>query len=168
LEKGQSNGRATYVVKSLDHPGVEVAYSFVDGYLVVASGTPILNRAMRTHDNGNSLQKSNRFTSLLPTDGQTNFSAVVYYNLSKLAGTMAGAADATPAVTEEQKRAIRELADGMKPTLIYAYGQPDQVQIASTGNILGLGLDNALTAGGLSEIFRMRLPGTRPGKASYK
>ncbi|MEP6537898.1 MAG: FecR domain-containing protein [Bryobacteraceae bacterium] len=168
LEEGRSNGRIIYTVKSPDRPGLELTYSFVDGYLVIASGAPVLNRAMRIHDNGNSLQRSNRFTSLLPSDGQTNFSAMVYYNLSKFADTMAGAADATSAVTAEQKRAIRELADGMKPTLIYAYGQPDQIEIASTGNILGLGLDNALTAGGLSEIFRMRLPGTRTGKASYK
>lgn len=168
LEKRQSNGRTVYILKFLDHPGFEPSYSFVDGYLVVASGTPILNRAMRTHDNGNSLNRSSRFTSLLPADGQTNFSAVVYYNMSTLTDSVAAAADATSAVTPEQKRAIQELADSVKPTLIYAYGQTDQIQIASTGSVLGLGLDNFLTAGGLNGIFRMRLPGTRPGKASYK
>ncbi len=168
LEKSQSNGRTIYTVKSLDHPGIEPSYTFVDGYLVLASGAPILNRALRTHDNGNSLNRSNRFTSLLPSDGQTNFSAVVYYNLSKMADGMATAADATSAVTEEQKQAIRDLADSMKPTLIYAYGQSDQIQVASTGNLLGLGLDNMITAGGLKGILQMRLPGTRPAKASYK
>jgi hypothetical protein len=168
LDKTQSNGRTVYVIRSLDQPGFEPAYSFVDGYLVVASGTPMLNRAMRIHDNGGSLNHSQRFTSLMPTDGQTNFSAVVYYNLSKIADSVNTIVDATQAVTPQQKQAIQELADSTKPTLIYAYGQADQIQIASTGTILGLGLDNVLATGGLNAIFQRRLPGTLKGKASYK
>jgi hypothetical protein len=168
LDKTQSNGRTVYVIRSLDQPGFEPAYSFVDGYLVVASGTPVLNRAMRIHDNGGSLNHSQRFTSLMPTDGQTNFSAVVYYNLSKIADSVNTVVDATQAVTPQQKQAIQELADSTKPTLIYAYGQADQIQIASTGTILGLGLDNVLATGGLNAIFQRRLPGTLKSKASYK
>ena len=168
LEKQQSKGRTVYLVKSMDHPGIEAAYSFVDGYLVVASGTPILNRAMRTHDSGNSLTRSNKFTSLLPADGQTNFSALVYYNLSTLADSIASVTEATSAVTPEQKRAIQEVAESLKPTLIYAYGQTDQIQIASTGNLFGLGLNNILGAGGLKQIFQMRLPGTPLGNPSYR
>jgi ferric-dicitrate binding protein FerR (iron transport regulator) len=168
LEKSQSNGRTVYVLKFQDHPGLEPAYSFADGYLVVASGTGVLNRAMRIHDGGGSLTRSSRFRSLMPTDGQTNFSAVVYYNLSRLTDSVAEVMDATRAVTPEQKRAFQELADSVKPTLIYAYGQTDQIQIASTGSVLGLGLDSIFTAGGLNSILERRLPGTRPDKASYK
>ncbi len=164
----QSNGRTVYVLKSLDNPLLEPAYTFLDGYLIIASGTPVLNRAIRTHDNGNSLNRSNRFTSLLPTDGQTNFSALVYYNLGNLAGTVADVLDAAKAVTSEQKQAIKDLANSSKPTLIYAYGQQDQIQIATTGGVFGMGLETALTAGGLNRIFQIQLPGTRNGKASYK
>ncbi len=56
----------------------EVAYAFVDGYLVVASGRETLAEAVRLHRSGESLSKNQKFLASLPPANSPELSALIY------------------------------------------------------------------------------------------
>lgn len=56
----------------------EVAYAFVDGYLVVASGRETLAEAVRLHRSGESLSKNQKFLASLPPANSPEVSALIY------------------------------------------------------------------------------------------
>jgi type IV pilus assembly protein PilA len=57
---------------------MEVAYAFVDGYLIVASSREKISQAVSMHRAGGSLAKSPRFTNQLPSGNLSEVSAVFY------------------------------------------------------------------------------------------
>jgi hypothetical protein len=70
---------------------------------------------------------------------------------------------ATGALTPDQQKTIDTLKANAAPTLIYAYGQPDRIEVASTGSFFGVNLDALAGSGGpfqipsvLEKTLRMR------------
>ncbi|HVG38812.1 MAG TPA: FecR domain-containing protein, partial [Pyrinomonadaceae bacterium] len=57
-----------YTLRSVDF-GLEVHYTFAEGYLIAAPTTALLTRALQYRESGVSLVTSARFTSALPEDG---------------------------------------------------------------------------------------------------
>ena len=55
-------------------------------------------------------------------------------------------------LTPDQQRSVDALRANSGPSLIYAYGQSDRVEIASTGSFFGLNLDMLAGAGGPFQI----------------
>ncbi|HEX8130961.1 MAG TPA: FecR domain-containing protein, partial [Pyrinomonadaceae bacterium] len=137
-----------YTLRSVDF-GLEVHYTFAEGYLIAAPTSALLTRALQYRESGVSLVTSTRFTSALPEDGNTNFSAVFYHNLAPLLQPLAGAVgDRAKSLSEEQQKAIAAFAANTQPTLAYAYAQGDRITLAanteggpfglSPGSLLGL------------------------------
>jgi len=137
-----------YTLRSVDF-GLEVHYTFAEGYLIAAPTSALLTRALQYRESGVSLLTSARFTSALPEDGNTNFSAVFYHNLAPLLQPLAGAiGDRAKSLGEEQQKAIAAFAANSQPTLAYAYAQGDRITLAanteggpfglSPGSLLGL------------------------------
>ncbi len=137
-----------YTLRSVDF-GLEVHYTFAEGYLIAAPTAALLTRALQYRESGVSLMTSARFTSALPEDGNTNFSAVIYHNLAPLLQPLAGAVgDRAKSLGEEQQKAIAAFAADSQPTLAYAYAQGDRITLAanteggpfglSPGSLLGL------------------------------
>ncbi|HZH91200.1 MAG TPA: FecR domain-containing protein [Pyrinomonadaceae bacterium] len=137
-----------YTLRSVDF-GLEVHYTYAEGYLIAAPTSALLTRALQYRDSGVSLVTSPRFTSALPEDGNTNFSAVIYHNLAPLLQPLAGAiGDRAKSLGEEQQKAISAFAANTTPTLAYAYAQGDRITLAanteggpfglSPGSLLGL------------------------------
>ncbi|HEY9403853.1 MAG TPA: FecR domain-containing protein [Pyrinomonadaceae bacterium] len=137
-----------YTLRSVDF-GLEVHYTFAEGYLIAAPSAALLTRALQYRESGVSLVTSARFTSALPEDGNTNFSAVFYHNLAPLLQPLAGAVgDRAKSLSEEQQKAIAAFAANSQPTLAYAYAQGDRITLAanteggpfglSPGSLLGL------------------------------
>jgi len=137
-----------YTLRSVDF-GLEVHYTFAEGYLIAAPTAALLTRALQYRESGVSLVTSARFTSALPEDGNTNFSAVFYHNLAPLLQPLAGAiGDRAQSLGEEQQKAIAAFAASSQPTLAYAYAQGDRITLAanteggpfglSPGSLLGL------------------------------
>ncbi|HXI41318.1 MAG TPA: FecR domain-containing protein [Bryobacteraceae bacterium] len=162
LTQAQVGGR---IYHSLQSPQslVGVHYTFVDGYLVAAASPALLGQAISQRATGFTLTRSAGFRALLGRDGYSNFSAILYQNFSKVSGPLAGTLSATGVLTPEQQKALDTLKANVAPTLIYVYGQPDRIEVASTGSFFGVNLDALAGTGGpfqipnvLEKTLRMR------------
>src|SRR6266849_6263717 len=133
LNQAQVGGRTFYVINS---QGVglstEFDYTFADGYMIVAPSRALLLDALATHANGTSLARSASFHALLPSDNQANFSAMIYQNLSPILPPLASQ------VSSGQLAVLQQLAADSKPSVFCAYGEPDRIEVASSGKLFDL------------------------------
>ncbi|PYT30347.1 MAG: hypothetical protein DMG57_08870 [Acidobacteria bacterium] len=151
LSQQQVGARTYYVVRS-SRSTLEVHYSSVDGYLVAASSSALLTRAIDQRGAGDTLTRSERFKTLLAPDGYSNFSAILYQNIGSVLGPLMDTVRSSGNLTPDQQRSVDALRANSGPSLIYAYGQSDRVEIASTGSFFGLNLDMLAGAGGPFQI----------------
>jgi len=149
---GEIGGRNYYTLKSADF-GVEVNYTYVNGYVVMGPSRAMVARSVQMQEQGYTLLRSSRFTAGLPSDGNANFSAVFYHNLAPLVQPFAERlANSAGNLPQEQQQAIKAMAADMPPTLAYAYAQGDSITFAANteGGPFGLspatllGVPNAL------------------------
>jgi hypothetical protein len=129
-DRADMNGRTYYTLRSADF-GVEVNYTYVNGYVVMGPSRAMVERSVRSQESGYSLLRSARFTAGLPTDGNANFSAVFYQNLAPLVQPFAERVANSGAMPQEQQQAIKTMAANMAPTLAYAYAQGDSITFAA-------------------------------------
>ncbi|MDQ1637552.1 MAG: hypothetical protein QOF62_891 [Pyrinomonadaceae bacterium] len=129
-DQADINGRPYYTLRSADF-GVEVNYTYVNGYVVMGPSRAMVERSVRSQESGSSLLRSARFTAGLPTDGNANFSAVFYQNLAPLVQPFAERVANSGAVPDAQQQAIKTMAANMAPTLAYAYAQGDSITFAA-------------------------------------
>ena len=151
-DRADISGRTYYTLRSADF-GVEVNFTYVNGYMIVGPSRALVERSVRSQEAGYTLLRSTRFTAGLPADGNANFSALFYHNLAPLvqpfAERIASSANSLP---QEQQQAIKAMAVDMPPTLAYAYAQGDSMTFAANteGGPFGLspatllGMPNAL------------------------
>ncbi len=141
------SGRTYYTLKSADF-GVEVNYTYVNGYVVMGPSRAMVALSVKRQEEGYTLVRSARFTAGLPADGNANFSAVFYHNLAPLvqpfADRMASAASNLP---QEQQQAIKAIAADMPPTLAYAYARGDSITFAANTEGGPFGLSPATLLG---------------------
>lgn len=151
LTQTQAGGRTYYALQSSKSP-FAVHYTFVDGYLVAAANQALLGQSIAQRAAGFTLTRSSGFKALLAPDGHSNFSAIVYQNFAPLVGPLAGQLRSTGMLTPEQQKAIEAFQANSRPTLIYAYGGSDRIEVASTGSFFGFNLDTLAGAGGPFQI----------------
>jgi len=136
--RSDSGGRTYYTLKSLDF-GLEISYTYSNGYLIVGPNRALLDRAVKYHDSDYTLLHSPRFVAALPEDKQANFSALIYQNLAPVLGGIAkrvgGMSDNLP---EEQRKSLNSMLGG--PVLAYAYAQGDHISFALNGEEGPIGL----------------------------
>jgi ferric-dicitrate binding protein FerR (iron transport regulator) len=140
-----ADGRALYSVKSADI-GVELNYTYADGYLVAAPTRALVQRALQYRDAGTSILTSSRFRSALPADGNANFSALVYHDLAPLVKPLADQAQKMVNLSPEQKQMASTLGEG-EPTLLYAYATGERLTIAANTDAGPFGLSPAALFG---------------------
>jgi hypothetical protein len=133
--------RITPPAQSRHITATNINYVFEDGYLVAAPNRGLLLSSIENRQTGYTLASSETFTSRLPQDGNTNFSAVVYQNLGAVLGPVASTLESSPALTPEQRQSIEELSANSSPSVVCAYGEPNEIVVAGTGNIFGAGLE---------------------------
>ena len=124
------------------------AMSFVDGYLVAAPSRALVVEAIALRDAGTHLVASQAFRDLLPSDAETDFSALVWQNFGGAAGPLGQLlGSALPADEREQ---IEALSREIGPTLVLAYGDADRVRLVSRGSSgpLGLSFEKLLALAG--------------------
>ena len=132
-------------------------YVFVDGYLLAAPSQALLLSSIQNRDAGYTLTRSTNFTSQLPGDAYVNFSAVVYQNLGPMLGPIASALKSSTALTPEQRQSLESLSQNAAPSLVCAYGGPDAITIANTGNLFAAGFESLLgiNSQGPLEVLRV-------------
>jgi len=156
LENMTAGDRTYYSIKSAD-AGLEVHYTYANGYLVAAPSRALLEQSIKNRDAGNTLVRSSRFMSALPHDGNTNFSAIFYHDLAPLIQPLAeriknaGGAE----LTEEQRQTLGSIDANAPPTLAYAYAQGDRITLAANTEGGAFGLSPASLVG-LPHSFEMQ------------
>ncbi|MBA2339192.1 MAG: FecR domain-containing protein [Pyrinomonadaceae bacterium] len=116
-------GRTFYTLRSEDY-GLEVHYTYANGYLIVTPSRALLDRALKYRESNYTLLRSPRFMSGMPEDGNNNFSAIFYHDLAALIRPLAERAP-------ESERPTLAAAANMPPTLAYAYAENDRITFAA-------------------------------------
>jgi len=146
-DRADISGRTYFTLKSVDF-GVEVNYTYVNGYVVMGPSRAMVERSVRAQEQGYSLLRSSRFTAGLPADGNANFSAVFYHNLAPLVQPFADRiASSAGKLSPEHQQAIKSMAANMPPTLAYAYAQGDSITFAANTEGGPFGLSPATLMG---------------------
>ena len=84
-EPGKLDRRRPHLLRDkIADAGLEVNYTYANGYLVAAPSRALLEQSISNREAGNTLVRSSRFMSSLPQDGNTNFSAIFYHDLAPL------------------------------------------------------------------------------------
>jgi hypothetical protein len=143
LETFQVNGLAGHALKSPKLP-FEIDYVFTNGYLVIGSSQTVLEAAIETRTSGLTLPRSAALRAQLPQDGHANFSGLLYYNMGSMVGPVFDQLKSSGLMTPEQQKSVGSLASNREPGLIYAYGEPDRIVVASRSGFFGLNLDTLL------------------------
>jgi hypothetical protein len=165
LETLQVNGLTGHALKSAKLP-VEIDYVFTNGYLLMGSSQTVLEAAIQTRTSGLTLSRSSTFRAQLPQDGHTNFSGIVYYNMGSVVGPMVDQLKKSGLMTPEQQQAASGLVTNREPGLIYAYGEPDRIVVASRSGFFGLDLStllglNAKGAAAIPQLLPLSMVGRR-------
>jgi hypothetical protein len=152
LTKEDAGGRTYYALHRISpssQPDAlsEIDYVFVDGYLVAAPNRSLLASSLQNHEIGYSLVRSTDFMSRLPRDGNTDYSAVVYQNLGAMLGPVTDMLKATTVLTPAQRRSLEALSQNSVPSLVCAYGEPQQIVVTGTGSFFGVVFDSLLGIG---------------------
>jgi len=139
LTSADSGGRTYYTLKSLDF-GLEVNYTYANGYFVAAPSRALVENSVKYRESGYTLLHSPRFIAALPEDKQANFSALIYQNLSSVLTGLAKhvGGGVTQNLPEEQRKSFNSLVGG--PMLAYAYAQGDHISFALNGEEGPIGL----------------------------
>jgi hypothetical protein len=147
LSTRQVGSRTYFVISNPKQMNSEVDYTFVDSYLVAAPDIATISRAIQAREAGFTLPHSSAFEALLPTDGYTNFSAIFYHNIGPVVGPLAQQLKSSGALTRQQQQSVDALTANSAPGLIYAYGEPDRIVVASNTGFMGFDLGTLLTMG---------------------
>jgi hypothetical protein len=133
------DGRTYYLLASGDpNPLLEAHYAFDDGYLVAGPTRAAVTQAIQTKTAGASIARSSQFLALMPHDEYANFSAVVYQNLGSTLAPLAGLLGALTPGQPGGRGAPMARLENLKPAFFVAYGEPDRITIASSGETLGV------------------------------
>lgn len=135
LETSESGGRTYY---SLSRAGLDgkVVLTVVDGYLVIAPSRALIDQAIDYRAAGVTLPNSAAFRALLPDNGYTDCSALVYRDLDSLI-------DAIPAELLGDLQGAEAMAEGLSTGLVCVFAEPQRVTASATGSSL-VGLASTL------------------------
>jgi hypothetical protein len=152
----ESIGGRTYYTVTASDIGISIHYTYDDGYMIVAPERGLLDRAVQYRRSGYTLATSPRFTALLPEDGRAHFSAIYYQNIGPVLNPILQSSLAKSApLTPEQSKMLDELATESRPSLFYAYAEPDRIVIGGSdkGGLFGTNLGSGFQ---LSSIFGLQ------------
>lgn len=149
LTQGEVRGRTAYTLTVAGESGgqIEVSYLFTDGYLIAAPSTALLDRTLQMAAAGISITTSETFRSLLPDNGETHVSALVFQDLGSVLGEGSGLPSAGHQEGDPDLATFLAAARETPPMLGWAYGREDSIELAAStgGGLFGFGLWGMLT-----------------------
>jgi hypothetical protein len=147
LSQRNIDSRTYFTITSSKTANFELDYTFVDSYMIAAPDIATISRAIQSREAGYTLPRSSTFQALLPSDGYTNFSGIFYHNLGPVVGPLADKLKSSGALTPQQQQQVNALTENSAPGMIYAYGEPDRITVASNTGFMGFDLGTLLTMG---------------------
>jgi hypothetical protein len=147
LTQQQVGAQTYYTIRNSEAPNFEMDYTYVDSYLIAGPDISTLSRAIQGRQSGNTLTHSPTFQALLPSDGYTNFSAIFYHNVGPVLGPLVQQIKTMGALTPQQQQSIATLQANTAPGLIYVYGEPERIVVASNTGFMGFDLGTLMTLG---------------------
>jgi ferric-dicitrate binding protein FerR (iron transport regulator) len=161
-------GRTYYGIIGTGGPLTEIHYTFADGYMIAGPTRVLLSRALQVKASATSITRSAPFLALVPHDRYVNFSGVIYQNLgTTLAPLVSLFGGMIPQGRPGEVSPLAALSN-MKSTLIAAYGEPDRIRIATSGNLMGISPANLLTGNLQGAIPFTRMMGTNSRATAFK
>ena len=162
-------GRTYYMIAAAEpNPLTEAHYTFADGYLIAGPTRALVGRALQVKTAGTSITHSASFVAMVPRDHYANFSALIYQNLGATLAPVIGLLGAfAPAGNGAQPNPLQGLGN-MKPALIAAYGEPDRISVATSGDLMGMSLTNLMTGNLQSALPFSQFMGTRGRAPAFK
>jgi hypothetical protein len=162
-------GRTYYMIAGGDgSPLTEAHYTFADGYMIAGPTRALVSRALQVKVSKASITHSAAFVALLPRDHYNNFSALIYQNLgTTLAPIVSLLGGMLPQGRGGHSNGIESLGN-MKSTMIAAYGEPDRISVATSGNLMGMSLSNLVTGNLQNAIPLAQFMGTRGRAPAFK
>jgi len=153
VTRKQVGSRVYFTLSSPNQPNYEIDYTFVDSYLIAAPDLGTISRAIQSREAGYTLTHSSTFQALLPSDSYTNFSAIFYHNVGPVIGPLAAELKASGALNAQQRQSVDALTANSAPGMIYAYGEPSRIVVASNTGFMGFDLGTLLTMGHNGPFF---------------
>jgi hypothetical protein len=156
LRTGQEtvDGRTFHMIAgAVPNPLTEAHYTFANGYLIASSTRALITKALQIKTAGTSISRSAKFSELAPRDRYATYSAVVYENLGTTLAPLAGILGSfvPPQASRDSQAAIAALGD-IKPMLIGAFAEGDEITIAAGGGMLARGMSGLLSGNLLGMI----------------
>ena len=145
-------GVTSYTVRLPTNPNIEIAYTFVDGYLVIASSRETLAEAIRLHRAGESLGKSKKFLAALPPGHPSGPSAVLFED------PIAMAALQIARLAPEMAGSFAHLAGESAPVVVCGYGEERAIREASNSAAFDAGAVLVVAAAAIPNLLRSRVP----------
>jgi hypothetical protein len=132
LDEESSSGRTYYTLRREGLDGLAV-FTAIDGYMVFGPNRAVVDQAIAQRASGATLARSDAFRAMLPDNGYTDCSAIVYRDLG-------GLMSAVPAELMEQFELAGAVGDGLSTGLVCVFGGDDRITISATGgSLLGIG-----------------------------
>lgn len=129
---------------------VEVAYAFVDGYLIIASSREKIAEAARLRRSGGSLAKSPKLSNQLPAGNLSEVSGLFYEDPTAVMGlSMLRALPGFPA-------ALTQRAVSSPPVVMCAYGEPNALREVSKSAGADAGAMMIVAAIAIPNLIRAR------------
>jgi hypothetical protein len=135
FEESDGSGRTYYTI-SREGFDRHVVFTTIDGYLVAAASRALVEQAIDYRAAGVTLAGSTAFQALLPDNGFSDCSALVYRDLGSLL-------DAIPPEMLGELEFADALSDGLSQGLVCVFAEGDRITASATGGSL-LGLASTL------------------------
>jgi hypothetical protein len=147
LATQQVGSQTYYTLRNPKQQSFEITYAYVESYLVAGPDIGTISQAIRDRQAGYTLTHSPTFQALVPSDGYTNFSAIFYHNIGPVVNTLVDQIKAVGNLTAQQQKSIATLEANTAPGLIYVYGEPERIVVASDSGFMGFDLGTLMTMG---------------------
>ena len=152
-EEFVDHGRTYHAVKLPSGPATtEIAYTFVDNYLVIGSSRATTAEAVRIHQTGSSLANSRKFLDALPP-GHSATASLLWYQ-DPVAMTALQLRQIAPQLVDSISSASQA-----SPFVACAYAEPDSIRSVSSSAGLDAGVLMAAAAIAIPNLVRAKEAG---------
>jgi len=129
----------------------EIAYAFVEGYLIVASSPHDLMETIRVHASGESLAKSRKFLASLPPGRSPEASALFYQD--PVAMAILQARQLFPQLADS----LTQFSKDAGPSVTRVYGEESAIRETSNSSTLDVSMPLVVAAIAIPNLLRSRM-----------